>query len=424
MSGNGNTAGDDPLSSLTGLGAAGGGVDGDAMNIFSSFTNDATTTGGGGNVGGLGNLAAETMGGFGMDLGAFDVPGDAAGGGGGGVVDLSSMQLMNLDDVALSSNIMGAGPDAAAAQLMARLLGPSNQAGPASGLPLAGVRSGSESSDDLGDIPLAQLALGQALPGPGGAQQNVAAMQALAMPVHAVLNAGLGDTLLAGLLPSNALPMQQALPLLAQQGAGPIHGLDAVRNPLQQQHQQHQQPFAPMMLGLGGAPLREEETAGVHSSILPDRLAAASEPTMNPHLEVALGRPAGDTRELLGELEAIEGRLCALLATASNAIRMITGPRREAGGGDDGLELGAAKIKPTIKEFMHLAAEVQAAMRYQHGRLAAQGISTHAVAGFMSDVAGFERDLVCWSDAARLLASALNSALKSSSPTLQRMETP
>ncbi|KAJ2809950.1 hypothetical protein H4S07_002962, partial [Coemansia furcata] len=442
MSGNGNTAGDDPLSSLRGLGAAGGGVDGDTMNIFSSFTNDATTTTtGGGNVEGLGNLAAGTMGGFGMNLGSFDLPGDASGGG----VDLSSMQLMNLDDVSLSSNIMGqplgaATDDAAVAQLMARLLGPntaapaqqqqgglglsggSNQAAPASGLPLAGLRSGSESSDDLGDIPLAQLALGQALPGPGGAQQNVAAMlqsqvamQALAMPVHggfghAVLNAGLGDTLLAGLLPSNAPPMQQALPFLAQ-GAAPIHGLDAVRNPLQQQQQQ---PFVPM-LGLDGAALGEEETAGVHSSILPDTLAA-SESAVSAHLEVALGRPPADTRELLGELEAIEDRLCALLATASNAIRMITGPRREAG--DDGLELGAAKIKPTIKEFMHLAAEVQAAMKYQHGRLAAQGISTQAVAGFMSDVAGFERDLVCWSDAARLLASALNTALSlSSSPT-------
>ncbi|KAJ2828130.1 hypothetical protein FBU31_002990 [Coemansia sp. 'formosensis'] len=445
MSGNGNTAGDDPLSSLTGLGAGGGGVDGDTMNIFSSFTNDATTTTtttGGGNVGGLGNLAAGTMGGFGMDLGAFDVPGDVSGGG----VDLSSMQLINLDDVSLSSNIMGqplgAAPDDAAAQLMARLLGPNtaapaqqqqqqqgglglsggnNQAAPANALPLAGLRSGSESSDDLGDIPLAQLALGQALPRPGGAQQNVAAMlqsqvamQALAMPVHGgfghvVLNAGLGDTLLAGLLPSNAPPMQQALPFLAQ--GAPIHGLDAVRNPLQ-----HQQPFAPM-LSLDGAALGEEETAGVHSSILPDTLAAASESTVNAHLEVALERPPADTRELLDELETIEDRLCALLATASNAIRMITGPRREAG--DDGLELGAAKIKPTIKEFMHLAAEVQAAMKYQHGRLAAQGISTQAVAGFMSDVAGFERDLVCWSDAARLLASALNTALSLSSlPTL------
>ncbi|KAJ2885491.1 hypothetical protein H4R27_001342 [Coemansia aciculifera] len=339
---------------------------------------------------------------------------------------------------------------------MARLLGPNTQPAPAQqrglGLstgsgqtvnaqPPTGLRSGSESSDDLGDIPLAQLALGQSVPGSDNQNvaamlQNQVAMQALAnmgasampafglpaaqptgilglsQPNQTVLNAALGDTLLAGLIPNNPPSMQQALPFLAPGAMPPathMHGLERATGV-------GQQPFIPILANtLDSAPLEplpaQTEMTGVHSSILPDTsLHTTLESTVNPNLELTLPRPPVDTnRCLLDELEKIEEQLCTLLGTASKAIRMMTGPRREE---EDGLESGSAKIKPTIKEFMLLVADVQASMKYQHRRLTEQGISTQAVAGFQSDVAGFERDLVTWSDAARLLASALNSGLK------------
>ncbi|KAJ2351348.1 hypothetical protein GGH92_001880 [Coemansia sp. RSA 2673] len=446
---NSNPTGDDAINSFTGLGGASG-LDTDTMNIFSSFTNDtATAAANGGSVGGFSNLPGGTIGGFGMDLGSFEVPGDGT----SASVDLSSMQLINL-----GNNInqqLGPTTDDAAAQLMARLLGPNTQPTQQRGLglstgsvqtanaqPPTGLRSGSESSDDLGDIPLAQLALSQSMPGSDNQQnvasmlQNQVAMQALAnigasaiptfglpvaqpaemlglsQPNQTVLSAALGDTLLAGLMPSNPPPMPQALPFLAQGAMPPaahINGLERTTGVVQQ-------PFMPILTNtLDPAPLEPLPTqtgmTGVHSSILPDNSSqTALESAANPNLELNLPRPAVDTnRCLLDELEKIEEQLCTLLGTASKAIRMMTGPRREE---EDGLELGSAKIKPTIKEFMHLVADVQASMKYQHRRLTEQGISTLAVAGFQSDVAGFERDLVTWSDAARLLASALNSGLK------------
>ncbi|KAJ2757081.1 hypothetical protein GGI19_000322 [Coemansia pectinata] len=451
--GNNNSTGDDALTSFTGLGGASG-LDTDSMNIFSSFTNDTTTaTANGGSVSGFANLAAGTIGGFGMDLGSFEMPGNST----SGSVDLSSMQLINLDNVPLGNSMnQGAATDDAAAQLMARLLGPNTQPAPAQqrglGLstgggqtvnaqPPTGLRSGSESSDDLGDIPLAQLALGQSVPGSDNQNvaamlQNQVAMQALAnmgasampafglpaaqptgmlglsQPNQTVLNAALDDTLLAGLIPNNPPSMQQALPFLAPGAMPPathMHGLERATGV-------GQQPFIPILANtLDSAPLEplpaQTEMTGVHSSILPDTsLHTTLESTVNPNLELTLPRPPVDTnRCLLDELEKIEEQLCTLLGTASKAIRMMTGPRREE---EDGLESGSAKIKPTIKEFMLLVADVQASMKYQHRRLTEQGISTQAVAGFQSDVAGFERDLVTWSDAARLLASALNSGLK------------
>ncbi|KAJ2699572.1 hypothetical protein H4218_002570 [Coemansia sp. IMI 209128] len=477
MSGNNNPAGDDALSSFAGLGGASG-IGADTMNIFSSFTNDTGAAGNGNSTAnGFAGINAGAMGGFGMDLGSFDITGDSTGG-----VDLTSMQLINLNDVPLGANSLmsqqlGSTTDDAAAQLMARLLGPNTQqitpaqqrglglsttsgqglAAPASMQAPAGLRSGSESSDDLGDIPLAQLALGQTVSGPGAQQnmtamlQNQVAMQALAgmstsaMPVQgfaipggqpagamlgmpqpsqtagSAINAALGDSLLVGLMPSNAPPpMTQALPFLAQGTMPPaaphIHGLERAAGV-------SQQPFMPILanpLDPAPAPLdllpAQPGMTGVHSSILPDPATPTTEDTtVNPNLELTLPRPSVDTnRNLLDELEKIEEQLCTLLGTASKAIRMMAGPSRE---GDDDMELGTAKIKPTVREFMHLVAEVQAAMKYQHRRLTEQGISTRAVAGFQSDVAGFERDLVAWSDAARLLSNAISSGLKLSEST-------
>ncbi|KAJ2892400.1 hypothetical protein GGI21_005622, partial [Coemansia aciculifera] len=311
MSGNNNNGdgtGDDSLPSFAGL-------DADTMNIFNSFTND---TAAGGNMGAVG---------FGMDLiNPFDMAGDSSTNGG---VDLSSMQLINLNDVSLNTNnsvinqqqLPGTSTNDAA-QLMARLMGPTaaaavNQQQQQPGLlasaagppPLpasstnvqgktAGARAGSESSDDMGDIPLAQLALGQGGGGNGGgsnhqqlpvvdsvpmtssmnAQQNMAtllhnqaAMQALAnignggggsgmlgmaqpnIPGGAMLNAALGDTLLAGLIP-NRPPMlpqqqqQQVMPFMAhgnvpilqqQQQPALMHGLERVAGVTQ--------PYVPML---------------------------------------------------------------------------------------------------------------------------------------------------------------------------------
>ncbi|KAJ2746352.1 hypothetical protein GGI20_001412 [Coemansia sp. BCRC 34301] len=527
--------GSDALSSFTGLGSVSG-LDADAMNLFSSFTNDTATGGNSsssnaGAAAGFGGMAGGPLGGLGMDfVGTFDMTSDSANGG----VDLSSMQLINLNDVPLASsssnnNIMsqqlgGLSTDDSAAQLMARLLGPAVPQGDNQSLPIAadnslamlaqrglglstsvtgqplaaaplanpqpkptGARAGSESSDDMGDIPLAQLALGQ-----GGSHQplsaadamamtsidtrqnvtallqNQAAMQALAnigggggipgqpqphgfnMPggqqagvgaggilgmAHlnqsnggAMLNGALGGgALLAGFMP-NRPPMlpQQALPFLAQGGVGmpqptQIHGLERASGVAQ--------PFMPMLANVlepacaTSAPMgplaAQSGMTGVHSTILPDtRPHTANEP-VNANLELALPRPPVNTDKTpLDELEKIEDQLCTLLETASKAIRMMTGPRHASGSiqdGDDGLDSGSAKIKPTIKEFMHLVAQVQAGMRFQHKQLRDQGISTLAGAGFQSDVAGFERDLVAWSDAARLLASALNSGLELSS---------
>ncbi|KAJ2193341.1 hypothetical protein IW145_006479, partial [Coemansia sp. RSA 521] len=65
--------------------------------------------------------------------------------------------------------------------------------------------------------------------------------------------------------------------------------------------------------------------------------------------------------------------------------------------------------------FMHTVAQVQADLRYQHKKLVARGIPVEIVAGYQSDVAGIERDLVLWSDAAHVLAEGLDTGLKVSS---------
>ncbi|KAJ2815593.1 hypothetical protein IWW50_006777, partial [Coemansia erecta] len=56
-----------------------------------------------------------------------------------------------------------------------------------------------------------------------------------------------------------------------------------------------------------------------------------------------------------------------------------------------------------------------AELRLQHKRLVERGVPVQMVAAYQSDVAGVERDLVAWTDAADLLAKALDSGLRISS---------
>ncbi|KAJ2253135.1 hypothetical protein GGH98_002761 [Coemansia sp. RSA 454] len=120
------------------------------------------------------------------------------------------------------------------------------------------------------------------------------------------------------------------------------------------------------------------------------------------HLE--LTRPNVDVEATpLDELEQIEDQLCSLLSIASRAIRMMTGTE------------STTKLESTVSEFMHTVAQVQADLRYQHKKLVARGIPVEIVAGYQSDVAGIERDLVLWSDAAHVLAEGLDTGLKVSS---------
>ncbi|KAJ2351439.1 GCD complex subunit gcd7, partial [Coemansia sp. RSA 2618] len=123
-------------------------------------------------------------------------------------------------------------------------------------------------------------------------------------------------------------------------------------------------------------------------------------------LQLALPRPHVDIASTpLDELERIEDQLCALLGAASRAIRMLAGA-----------DAGTAGLEATVGEFMRTVATVQAELRLQHKRLVERGVPVQMVAGYQSDVAGVERDLVVWTDAADLLAKALDSGLRISSP--------
>ncbi|KAJ2664202.1 Vacuolar protein-sorting-associated protein 24 [Coemansia sp. RSA 1200] len=131
-------------------------------------------------------------------------------------------------------------------------------------------------------------------------------------------------------------------------------------------------------------------------------------------LKIELSRPqatdTGAEETPLDRLEEIERQLCALLDTASKVIRIMTGP----GGGEQlgfGMDVGGTKLKSMVKEFMQSVVRIHAAMQFEHKALVDRGIPMQATVGFQTDVAGFERDLVSWSDAARLLSSALSSAV-------------
>ncbi|KAJ1667965.1 hypothetical protein IW140_002400 [Coemansia sp. RSA 1813] len=576
---NGESKGDDTLSLFTNLGADG--LDTETMDLFGSFTNDAGANNGMdglGDLGGFGNnvfgqFSANDLSGFGVDLNSFDL-GNGAGDGAG--MDLSSIQLMNLDDTSLtvgSSDDHGTSQPASstddAAQMMARLLGPGPQvpAAPsaqpstmttsatlntsaasitgtsgvnaslefvdannksdgmntsimqsiqptAGGTSMSGLasqgpqqppasvrsrkssagsrkqksRSSSQSSDDMGDIPLAHLTLmqyGQPAAAGGGPAQTTSAAAFNAMPVQ-----GMG---ISGQLPiASPLPSQPALgqqtmaaigaaslgmsmpsnigiqggissAVLGAPGAAELFGsaaqdrvnIDPLTRGLQQQQSQipmsqmHQQAVfqqlgqlgdlqsqmhipgtigAPSMtsaqaalagpsFGASGAtntPAPENEARGVESTVHLTNQTSSDKPD-NPRLKLELSRPATNTDETpLDQLEEIEDQLCGLLDTASKVARIMTGPS----GGEQlgfGMDVGNTKIKSMVKEFMQSVVQIQAALQFQHRRLVEKGIPIQTSVGIQSDVAGFERDLVSWSDAARLLSSALGSAIDFSS---------
>ncbi|KAJ2619941.1 hypothetical protein H4R22_005347, partial [Coemansia sp. RSA 1290] len=168
MSQNNTSKGDeDALASFTNFGTDG--VDADTANLFGSFTNDSMQAN---NV--FGQLSVNDLSGFGMDLSTIDM-GNADGG-----MDLSSIQLMNLDEIPGNGNQP---MPSDAAQMMARLLSStvpsslppataqlgSQPAVASTSQPVPTVaeqptqqiksRSSSQSSSEMGDIPLAQLAL-------------------------------------------------------------------------------------------------------------------------------------------------------------------------------------------------------------------------------------------------------------------------
>ncbi|KAJ1804150.1 hypothetical protein LPJ56_005678, partial [Coemansia sp. RSA 2599] len=461
------------------------GLDADTMNLFGSFTND-TIQGGIGDLGtgnadgngandtGLGSLTNDLTN-FGVDLSALEMGGnststDAA------AVDLSSIQLMNIDETPL--NATSSMQNVNAADMVARLLAPGSQGmqqpvaigsleQQALGLSIGGVatqtaaeskpansmvksRSSSQSSDDMGDIPLAQLALMQ--PSAQNASQNPQ------MPASAA-------QLLLSQAPTQQQQQQQphasqistgapaaaavdsVLPYARARAAGQTQGLQiqaqasaATQLPVQMTAQQPQlgdagvQAIGGMALGLSeslapmptaasdnavsaltgpphAAAAAENGSTGVTSTVLVQ--ARPSPPSTSlqpppPKLQFDLPRPASTLEDAsLEELEEIEIKLCSLLTTASHAIRMMSGPR-DPGQDLEALDLSESKLKPTIKEFMLSVAEVQAGMKHQHRMLATQRIPIHASAGLHSDVAGFERDLVLWSDAAALLADAID----------------
>ncbi|KAJ2550365.1 hypothetical protein EV175_004100 [Coemansia sp. RSA 1933] len=572
-----NGEGDDTMVSFTNLG--GDGLDTETMDLFGSFTNEAGTNaamGGLGDLGGLGTngfgqFSANDLSGFGVDLNTFDL-GSGAGDGTSGM-DLSSIQLMNLDHPSLNPVDIGANQLATstsdAAQMMARLLGPgaqlpgstsattgsqsnlvtasappnnaaagsipgtsganpllafvdvSNTSGgltapimqaiqQTTGAPAIGETSGlaavsqgaaqpptatprnpgtgnrkqksrstSLSSDDMGDIPLAQLTLmqsgqqtasdgvptqptsavfngippiqgigmagqlqmtphGQVVPG----QQTMAAIGAASLGMSisgdpGIQSSVLGtpgaggelfnpavqggrvniDPLAQGLsqLPMNQMPPQAMFQQIGQlgdlqsqqiRGAGMTSAQVALSGP---------------SFGASGAtntPAPEsEEARGVESTVLvtsKGSSGSAAQPA-NPKLKIELTRPATNTEETpLDQLEEIEDQLWGLLNTASKITRIMTGPS----GGEQlgfGMDVGNTKIKAMVKEFMQSVVQIQAALQFQHKRLVSRGIPIEAAVGFQSDVAGFERDLVSWSDAARLLSHALNSAIEFSS---------
>ncbi|KAI9502557.1 hypothetical protein GGI25_005076 [Coemansia spiralis] len=558
-----NGEGEDTIASFTNLG--GDGLDTETLNLFGSFTNDAGAGNGIdglGGLGGLGNagfgqLSANDLSGFGVDLNSFDL---GAGAGDNMSMDLSSIQLMNLDDASLGGgNAQPVGSTDDAAQMMARLLGPGSQivtsatavtssitaplahtamednkeisappaqsaGGAVSSTPMTAdastggaeatqelqqlqgsteqadlsveptgtgagtrstkTRSSSQSSDDMGDIPLAQLTLmqsgslnqvnaGIAVPGaiPGALiqppQMTTSALPLQGMDMGSQLGAAtplhtqgqLGQQTLGGI---GAPPL--GVTMLGTEGvedalrSAAMHNQSSINALAQSQQQQHQrdqlqQPGSFRQLGqlsglssqlhgagivgvanalstqaaldnalgpmhgalkMANTPVLESSGSGVESTVYLGKQKEPKEPD-NSKLKLELPRPDTDIDETpLDKLEEIETQLCMLLDAASRAIRMMTGPNGAEQLGF-GMEAGNSKIKATVKEFMQLVAQIQAGLRYQHKRLVSKGIPIEATAGFQSDVAGFERDLVAWSDAARLMASALQSGLEFSS---------
>ncbi|KAJ2712194.1 hypothetical protein H4R23_006205 [Coemansia sp. Cherry 401B] len=163
-------------------------------------------------------------------------------------------------------------------------------------------------------------------------------------------------------------------------------------------------------------PVTENGTSGVESTVFVKRPSAASDKP-NANLQLELPRPDVDLdANPLKDLEQIEDQLCSLLDTASCAVRMLTGAKSTRGHGS-GTDAGNTKLESMVEEFMATVAKVHADLRYQHKKLVRQGIPVEIVAGYQSDVAGFERDLVSWSDAADLLATALDSGLRITTPS-------
>ncbi|KAJ2852789.1 hypothetical protein GGI22_005139 [Coemansia erecta] len=166
--------------------------------------------------------------------------------------------------------------------------------------------------------------------------------------------------------------------------------------------------------GATNTPAPESEIRGVESTVHTTK-QRGSDQSVNSKLKLELFRPATSTDETpLDQLEEIEDQLCGLLDTASKVTRIMTGPSGSEQLGL-GMDVGNTKIKSMVKEFMQSVVRIQAALQFQHKKLVDRGIPIQTSVGFQSDVAGFERDLVCWSDAARLLSSALDSAIEYSS---------
>ncbi|KAJ2670836.1 hypothetical protein GGH99_006223 [Coemansia sp. RSA 1285] len=558
----GSGEGNATLASFTSLGVGGGGgggsggdglVDTETMNLFGSFTNDAGATSGGGGGGGVmdglgelgnslgnssnnnaggsgfGQFSANDLSGFGVDLNSFDLGNGVGDGMSAAGMDLSSIQLMNLDDTSLAiPGVSGHGGTVDgsdgnggrlansaddAAQMMARLLGGSQIPGAPSGSSNSGggiqpnlvatsatpavlnassnttaattgaagaiasattvggigisgggggaselllasstdggavataseprgqkSRTSSQSSDDMGDIPLAQLTLMQSaqsasvpVSGSGGGQFLPSApspgnpsLQHLHQAMGGIGAATLGVDMSAagGGVGGAGIPGNTVIQQLGHPGGGDL---------------QSQLQGPPGISGAGGmaststGPSFGASSNATATPMIPERESHKVTSTVyvakprdantapNQLLKIELPRPqatdAGAEETPLDRLEEIERQLCALLDTASKVIRIMTGP----GGGEQlgfGMDVGGTKIKAMVKEFMQSVVRIHAAMQFEHKALVDRGIPMLATVGFQTDVAGFERDVVSWSDAASLLSSALSSAVDFSS---------
>ncbi|PIA13932.1 hypothetical protein COEREDRAFT_89146 [Coemansia reversa NRRL 1564] len=484
---NGSSGGgeEDTLSSFTNIGADG--LDTSTANLFGSFINDSaqSTDNSGGDL--FGQFSSADLSGFGVDLSSLELGGIGINGGNGtssaeNRIDLSSIQLLNLDEMPPSNNnntdgsnqVLGSTTDAA--QMVAQLLGSSTQpavseatntlsstlpisqlsnvsiAGGQSGAALTAQRqitgksrSSSQSSDDMGDVPLAQLALLN----PEQASQQSAALPLSALRPQEMVSADQmhSASALGGMGSVSAVAPGIALSAV-QSGATAIAGLSQPTtnvpisgnlHPEQAQAQLAMRQLQMIGAGVGSAgdmlasavaastspnttaPVTstphviESGITGVDSTVL-QRKSRDTEESVNTNLQLELEQPnIDDNMTPLDELEQIEDQLCSLLGTASKAIRMMTGTRASGGQGQDTSSSG---LESTIKEFMHTVAKIQADMIIQHKKLVARGIPIQMAAAFQNDTAGFERDLVAWSDTASLLAEALESGLRISSNTM------
>ncbi|KAJ1643494.1 hypothetical protein LPJ64_004743 [Coemansia asiatica] len=455
------------------------GLDADTINLFGSFTNDAIQ----GNIGDLGtntttsadptriNDAAlvgssltSDLSSFGVDLGALEMGGHATANE-SSTVDLSSIQLMNIEET--PANAASSMHNASAADMVARLLGPGSQGTQqpvaigsleqqALGLSMgngvgqtvesvnknknfgAKSRSSSQSSDDMGDIPLAQLALMQQ-PSDAPSMTPSAAQPPFSQQSNNPGNAAANDSLLSYARTQStgqiqAQPVQTQAPIAMQMqmqmaaqsvgdtSASAIGGMALGLGESLMRAPVPSDVSAIAQVGLQQPAVAESGSTGVISTVLlqadPSPSASFSQPVA-PNLQFDLSRPTTTLEDAsLEELEQIEVKLCSLLTTASHATRMMSGPRDLEGQKEsEALDLSESKLKPTIREFMLAVAEIQAGMRQQHRLLAMQRIPIHTSAGLHSDVAGFERDLVLWSDAASLLAEAIDTGLDLASST-------